>query len=72
MNDTMITAFLGFVATLIPIFTVIIKVNSTLTKLNITINMLTKQMDASTKDREAIHLIINEHEKRITLLERSE
>lgn len=69
MNDTLIISLIGFVATLLPIFGVVIKVNSTLTKLNISIECLSKQMEDSGKDRQTIHLTLNNHETRISLLE---
>lgn len=61
---------LGFVGAMIPIFTVIIKLNSTITKLNTTIEVLTEQMKTSQKDRELIHTQLNNHETRITVLEK--
>lgn len=70
MSYTLIMGLLGFVAALIPIFTIVIKVNGTLTKLNITIETLTKQMDKSEDDRKHIHLTLNDHETRLALLEK--
>lgn len=70
MSDTMITSLLVFVGALIPIFTIVIRVNSTLTKLNTTIENLAKQIDKSEEDRHSIHLTLNDHETRITLLEK--
>ena len=55
---------------MIPVVTVIIKLNSTITKLNVTIGVLNKQMDNSQEDREKIHIQLNDHETRITVLER--
>lgn len=72
MNDTQILYLLGFIGALIPIFTIVIKLNNTLTRLNITIDSLTKQMENSEKDREQIHEILNNHETRITILEKKE
>lgn len=60
---------LGFIGAMIPIFTVIIKLNSTITKLNVTIEVLTKQMRSSQEDRQTIHTQLNNHETRITVLE---
>lgn len=60
---------LGFIGSMIPIFTVIIKLNSTITKLNVTIEVLTKQMRSSQEDREIIHTQLNNHETRISILE---
>lgn len=60
---------LGFIGSMIPIFTVIIKLNSTITKLNVTIQVLNKQMETSQKDRNKIHDQLNDHEKRIFVLE---
>ena len=70
MNDTLIISLLAFIGSLIPIMTIIIKVNSTLTKLNLTIQVLTKQMENSQEDREKIHGTLNNHETRITILEK--
>lgn len=63
---------LGFIGAMIPIFTVIIKLNSTITKLNTTIEILTKQMETSQKDRSKIHDQLNDHETRISILENKE
>ena len=60
---------LGFVGAMIPIFTVIIKLNSTITKLNTTIEVLSRQMEVSQNDRDKIHKQLNEHETRISILE---
>lgn len=54
---------------MIPIFTVIVKLNSTITKLNLTIQVLNKQMENSQKDRTEIHTQLNNHETRISILE---
>ena len=70
MNDTLIISLLTFIGSLIPIMTIVIKVNSTLTKLNLTIKVLTKQMENSQEDREKIHSTLNNHETRITILEK--
>ena len=70
MNDTQIISLLAFIGSLIPIMTIVIKVNSTLTKLNLTIQVLTKQMENSQEDREKIHSTLNNHETRITILEK--
>lgn len=69
MTNTSIMYLLGFIAALLPIFGIVIKVNSTLTKLNATIETLSKQMDKSEEDRGHIHLILNDHETRLTVLE---
>ena len=70
MNDTLIISLLTFIGSLIPIMTIVVKVNSTLTKLNLTIKVLTKQMENSQEDREKIHSTLNNHETRITILEK--
>ena len=70
MDDTLIISLLAFIGSLIPIMTIVIKVNSTLTKLNLTIQVLTKQMENSQEDREKIHSTLNNHETRITILEK--
>lgn len=69
MNNNSIMLILGFIGSMIPIFTVIVKLNSTITKLNITIQILNKQMENSMKDRTEIHTQLNNHETRIALLE---
>jgi septal ring factor EnvC (AmiA/AmiB activator) len=63
---------LGFIGAMIPIFTVIIKLNSTITKLNTTIEILTKQMETSQEDRSKMHDQLNDHETRISILENKE
>lgn len=70
MDDTLIISLLAFIGSLIPIMTIVIKVNSTLTKLNLTIKILTKQIEDSQEDREKIHGTLNNHETRITILEK--
>ena len=72
MSDTQIIYLLGFVGSLIPIFTIVVKLNGTLTKLNITIENLSKEMDISTEDRKVMHKTLNNHETRITVLEKKE
>lgn len=67
--DNTIMIIIGFIGSMIPIFTVIIKLNSTITKLNTTIEILSKQMETSQIDREKIHEQLNNHETRITLIE---
>lgn len=67
--DSTIMLVLGFIGAMIPIFTVIIKLNSTITKLNTTIEVLTEQMKTSREDRKSIHKQLNEHETRISILE---
>ena len=69
MDNNSIMLFLGFIGSMIPIFTVIVKLNSTITKLNITIQILIKQMENSMKDRIEIHTQLNNHETRIAILE---
>lgn len=69
MDNNSIMLFLGFIGSMIPIFTVIVKLNSTITKLNITIQILNKQMENSMKDRIEIHTQLNNHETRIAILE---
>lgn len=70
--DNTIMLILGFVGAMIPIFAVIIKLNSTITKLNTTIEVLSKQMELSQNDRDKIHKQLNDHETRITVLEKRE
>lgn len=68
MDSTILTV-LGFIGSMIPVVTVIVKLNGTITKLNTTIQVLNKQMEKSEKDRESIHKQVNEHETRISILE---
>ena len=69
MDNTIIT-ILGFIGAMIPVVTVIIKLNSTITKLNVTIEVLNGQIKNSKSDRKEIHAQLNDHETRITVLER--
>lgn len=71
MSDKLIVTICEFVVLVLPILGIIIKINSTLTRLNLSIEGLNNQMASSAKDRETIHLTLNDHETRITLLERS-
>lgn len=68
MDGTILTV-LGFIGAMIPVITVILKLNGTITKLNVTIGVLNKQMETSQKDRKDIHDQLNDHETRISLLE---
>lgn len=70
--DNTITMIISFIVSMIPIFTVILKLNSTITKLNTTIEVLTEQMKFSQKDRSKIHDQLNDHETRISILENKE
>lgn len=72
MQDTLIITLLAFIGSMLPIITVILRVNGTLTKLNMAIDILTKQMTKSENDRENIHKQLNDHEKRIVILEKKE
>lgn len=69
MDNNSIMLTVGFIGSMIPIFAVIVKLNSTITKLNITIQVLNKQMENSMKDRTEIHSQLNNHETRIAILE---
>lgn len=69
MDNNTIMLIVGFISSMIPIFTVIVKLNSTITKLNTTIEVLTEQMKFSQKDRNKIHEQLNDHETRISILE---
>lgn len=69
MDNNSIMLIVSFIGSMIPIFAVIVKLNSTITKLNITIQVLNKQMENSLKDRTEIHTQLNNHETRIALLE---
>lgn len=69
MDNNSIMLLLGFIGAMIPIITVIVKLNSTITKLNVTITVLSEQMKTSQADRSDIHTQLNDHETRITVLE---
>ena len=69
VDNNTIMLIIGFIGSMIPIFTVIVKLNSTITKLNVTIQVLNKQMENSQKDRNVIHEQLNNHETRISILE---
>ena len=45
MDNNSIMLIVGFIGSMIPIFTVIVKLNSTITKLNLTIQVLNKQIN---------------------------
>ena len=69
MENNTIMLIVGFIGSMIPIFAVIVKLNSIITKLNLTIQVLNKQMENSMKDRTEIHTQLNNHETRIAILE---
>ena len=69
MQDNTIMLIMGFITTMIPIFTVIVKLNNTITKLNVTIQVLSDQMHKGQEDRTKIHNQLNNHETRISILE---
>ena len=68
--DNMIMEILAFIVAMIPVITVIMKLNTSITKLNVTIDVLSKQMENSANDRKSIHNQLNNHETRITVLEK--
>lgn len=68
--DNMIMGILAFVGSMIPVITVIIKLNTSITKLNVTIDVLSKQMKDSQAEHKEIHEQLNDHETRITVLEK--
>lgn len=68
--DSIITTVISFICSMIPIITVLIKLNTTITKLDLTMKNLINQMDESKNDRQAMHEQLNDHETRITVLER--
>lgn len=68
--DNMIMSILGFVGAMIPVIKVIMKLNTSITKLNVTIDVLAKQMEKSQEEHKDIHKELNDHEKRITVLEK--
>ena len=69
MDNNTIMLIIGFIGSMLPIFTVIVKLNSTITKLNVTMQVLNNQMENSQKDRTEIHSQLNNHETRISILE---
>ncbi len=69
MDNNSIMLLIGFIGSMIPIITVIVKLNGTITELNTTMRVLSEQMKSSQKDRQSIHTQLNDHETRITVLE---
>lgn len=69
MDNTIMT-LLGFIGALIPILTVVIKLNNTITELNSTMKCVQQQIIESKQDRGEIRDVINDHETRITVLEK--
>lgn len=70
MDNNTIILFLGFIVTLISVMTPIIKLNSSITKLNATIDTLDKNMAKSQEDIKELNDTTNNHETRITVLEK--
>ena len=70
MDDNTIMLILAFVGAMIPIISIFIKLNTTITKLNTTMENLVTQMTDSKKDRTTIHNQLNNHETRISILEK--
>ena len=67
--DNMIMSSLAFIGAVIPIVSILIKLNNTITKLIVTIDNLSEQMTDSKDDRKEIHSILSNHETRLSLLE---
>lgn len=67
--DNLIMSSLAFIGAVIPIISILLKLNNTITKLIITIDNLSEQMTDSKGDRKEIHNILSNHETRISLLE---
>lgn len=67
--DNLIMSAIAFIGGILPIVSVLIKLNGTITKLNVTIENLSVQMSDSKNDRKSIHNQLNNHETRITVLE---
>lgn len=67
--DNLIMGSLAFIGAVIPIISILIKLNNTITKLIVTIDNLSVQMTDSKDDRKDIHNILSDHETRISLLE---
>lgn len=61
---------LAFIGMMLPIITVLIKLNSTITRLIVTIDNISTQMSDSKTDRKEIHDQLNDHETRISILEK--
>ena len=68
--DNMIMEILAFIVAMIPVITVIMKLNTSITKLNVTIDVLAKQMEDSQEEHKGMHEQLNNHETRITVLEK--
>lgn len=68
--DNMIMEILAFIVAMIPVITVIMKLNTSITKLNVTIDVLSKQMQESQAEHKDMHEQLNNHETRITVLEK--
>ena len=67
--DNLIMSSLAFIGAVIPIVSILIKLNNTITKLIVTIDNLSEQMTDSKDDRKEIHSILSNHETRLSLLE---
>ena len=67
--DNLIMSSLAFIGAVIPIVSILIKLNNTITKLIVTIDNLSVQMTDSKDDRKEIHSILSNHETRLLLLE---
>ena len=67
--DNLIMSSLALIGAVIPIVSILIKLNNTITKLIVTIDNLSVQMTDSKDDRKEIHSILSNHETRLSLLE---
>lgn len=67
--DNLIMSSLAFIGAVVPIISILLKLNNTITKLIVTIDNLSEQMTDSKGDRKEIHNILSNHETRISLLE---
>ncbi len=68
--DNIIMTAIGIIGGVLPIVSVLIKLNTTIVQLDTTIKNLSSQMNESKNDRKSIHEQLNNHETRLTLLEK--
>ena len=68
--DNNIMTLLAFIGALLPIIGVVLKLNSTITELNTTMKCVQQQIVESKEDRSEIRETVNNHETRITVLEK--
>ena len=67
--DNIIMTAVGIIGGVLPIVSVLIKLNTTIVQLDATIKNLSSQMNESKNDRKSIHEQLNNHETRLSVLE---